>query len=134
MSEVVCFGEVLWDVLPHGRFLGGAPLNVAYHLAHLGYTPRLVSAFGNDPLGDEGALLRCGKKTFRASAPAVAVRDTIGAGDAFTAALVTGILRAGAQPDWMAILACANAIGAFVASRDGAQPAYRVDEGLDSPA
>lgn len=32
---VVCFGETLWDILPRGMFLGGAPLNVAYHLSRL---------------------------------------------------------------------------------------------------
>ena len=286
MRKVVCFGEILWDVLPHGRFLGGAPLNVAYHLARLGCAPRLVSAVGRDALGDEalaaiaraglgaesiarhahvptgtvnvtldaagqasyviaepvawdeisvapapgvrpaalvfgslalrrpanraalrarlaaapglrvcdlnlraphddlaplaeflgqldvlklneaearrlmppalaaasvathaahlaatlrcatvcitlgadGALLRHGEKTFRASAPAVAVRDTIGAGDAFTAALLDGILRARPQPDWPALLVRAAALGAFVASRDGAQPGYVAEE------
>ncbi len=50
---VVCFGEILWDVLPRGIFLGGAPLNVAYHLSRQGVTPRMVSAVGRDFLGDE---------------------------------------------------------------------------------
>ncbi|MEO6005478.1 MAG: PfkB family carbohydrate kinase [Opitutus sp.] len=50
---VVCFGEVLWDCLPKGIFLGGAPLNVAYHLAkqHVHAIP--LSAVGCDFLGDE---------------------------------------------------------------------------------
>jgi fructokinase len=53
------------------------------------------------------------------------VRDTIGAGDAFTAALLDGLLDAeGAEPDWPALLGRACALGAFVASRDGAQPDY----------
>jgi fructokinase len=52
MAHVLCFGEVLWDLLPHGRFLGGAPLNVAYHLAQLGRPAALVSAVGRDALGD----------------------------------------------------------------------------------
>jgi fructokinase len=285
MSDVVCFGEVLWDLLPHGRFLGGAPLNVAYHLKRLGRSPRLVSAVGDDALGAEalvliaraglptttiahhtslptgsvgvrldekgqavyeihrpvawdeitarpggnaedgkisalvfgslalrgvenravlrawlaatsglkvcdlnlrppfdaveeleefihgcallkvngdeartlapkelktadvevhaahlaakyacamvcvtlgaeGALLWREGKIYRASSPPVTVRDTIGAGDSFTAALLDGILRGEAKPDWEALLARACALGAFVASRDGAQPAY----------
>jgi fructokinase len=49
--SVVCFGEILWDVLPHGTFLGGAPLNVAAHLARLGSRSHLVSRIGNDARG-----------------------------------------------------------------------------------
>lgn len=283
MSDVVCFGEVLWDLLPHGRFLGGAPLNVAYHLRRLGRAPLLVSAVGSGELGTEalarieraglttraitrhatlptgsvevgldalgqasyeihrpvawdeiatqpgeterdsaafvfgslalrgapnrktlrawlqatagpkvcdlnlrppfdaigeleefirgctllkvngdeartlaphdlkaagveaqaahlaakyacemvcvtlgaeGALLWRGGKAYRASSPTVKVRDTIGAGDSFTAALLDGILRAETKPDWEMLLARACALGAFVASRDGAQPEY----------
>lgn len=50
---VACFGEVLWDCLPRGIFLGGAPLNVAYHLSRLGVVPRMISAVGRDFLGQE---------------------------------------------------------------------------------
>lgn len=49
---VVCFGEVIWDVLPGGRReLGGAPANVAYHLGRLGFEAILVSRIGRDELG-----------------------------------------------------------------------------------
>lgn len=48
---IVCVGETLWDVLPHGEFLGGAPLNVAAHLARLGTEARLVSRIGDDRRG-----------------------------------------------------------------------------------
>jgi fructokinase len=283
MPRVLCFGEILWDLLPRGRFLGGAPLNVAYHLARLGCDVTLASAVGRDALGDEalarissagvGALsvlrhatlptgtaevqldsagqarfsikkpvawdeipaqevargpapdaivfgtlalrslanrvafrqlldayphawvvcdlnLRppfddltplapllghvrllklnsdearrlCKRKTddtdwramaaelsaghhgatvcitlggggaglfdgaawHQATTPPVTVRDTVGAGDAFTAALVAGRLRTTA-PDWSRILRAACSLGAFVASRDGAQPDY----------
>lgn len=51
MSTILCFGEILWDCLPHGLFLGGAPFNVAYHLKQLGHTPLMLSALGNDWLG-----------------------------------------------------------------------------------
>jgi fructokinase len=285
MDRILCFGEVLWDLLPRGRFLGGAPLNVAYHLAQLGCASALISAVGRDKLGQEalatitaagvdasaitqhptlatgtaevqldtngqarfqikqpvawdeiaveaalgqpapaaivfgtlalrspanrvaltrllnafpaarvvcdlnlrppfddlalvapllgritllklnadearrlcgraatatdwremsaelrerhhgaticitlgaeGAGLRDGSSWFSVVAPPVTVRDTVGAGDAFTAALVTGWLRAaGTQPDWPRILRAACALGGFVASQDGAQPAY----------
>jgi fructokinase len=50
---VVCFGELLWDSLPQGLFLGGAPFNVACHLARLGHHAVLLSAVGKDFLGDE---------------------------------------------------------------------------------
>ncbi len=50
---VLCYGEVLWDFLPDGLFLGGAPANVAYHLSRHGLDARLVSAVGRDALGDE---------------------------------------------------------------------------------
>lgn len=284
MHRVVCFGEVLWDILPRERFLGGAPLNVAYHLARLGCSPVLASAVGRDDLGqealtaimaggvdaagvahhpslatgtaivrldagghanfslpqpvawdhipvaaalcgpapaaivfgtlalrspanrvsltrlldafpsawvvcdlnlrppfddpaplapllhrvsllklnadearqlcrrapdatdwremsaelsvqhneatvcitlgDEGACLRAGSTWLHVVAPPVAVRDTVGAGDAFTAALVAGRMRRAESPDWSRILRAACSLGAFVASRDGAQPAY----------
>src|SRR5438270_13544711 len=47
------FGEILWDCLPSGRHAGGAPFNVAAHLAQLGATVSLISAIGQDSLGDE---------------------------------------------------------------------------------
>ncbi len=50
---MVCFGEVLWDCLPRGLFLGGAPINGAYHLAQQGLNVLPVTAVGADFLGDE---------------------------------------------------------------------------------
>ena len=52
-AVVVCFGEVLWDCLPKGLFLGGAPINAAYHLAKQGLQVLPVTAVGRDFLGDE---------------------------------------------------------------------------------
>ncbi|MBC2595108.1 carbohydrate kinase [Ruficoccus amylovorans] len=57
MEKIVCFGEVLWDCLPKGLFLGGAPFNAACHLRRLGCRPVMISAVGDDFLGEE-ALLR----------------------------------------------------------------------------
>lgn len=51
--KILCFGEVLWDCLPEGLFLGGAPLNVASHLTRLGAQAAMVSAVGDDVLGLE---------------------------------------------------------------------------------
>ncbi|HUQ45301.1 MAG TPA: carbohydrate kinase [Gemmatimonadaceae bacterium] len=52
-SEVLCVGEVLWDALPEGLFLGGAPFNVACHLRATGTPVSMVSRIGGDRLGDE---------------------------------------------------------------------------------
>jgi fructokinase len=50
---ILALGEVLWDLLPGGRQLGGAPANFAYHAAQLGADARIVSAVGDDELGRE---------------------------------------------------------------------------------
>ena len=52
-KTVVCFGEVLWDVLPTGKVAGGAPMNVAYHLNNFGVRSLMVSKVGEDDLGEE---------------------------------------------------------------------------------
>ena len=51
LPTVTCIGELLWDVLPSGRVLGGAPANVAFHLRQLGLPVRLVTRLGRDELG-----------------------------------------------------------------------------------
>ncbi len=53
MKKVVCFGEVLWDVLPTGKKVGGAPLNVALRLKAFGNESFVISSIGEDDLGDE---------------------------------------------------------------------------------
>ena len=50
---VVGMGEALWDVLPEGKKIGGAPANFAYHVSQFGLNSRVVSAVGNDKLGAE---------------------------------------------------------------------------------
>lgn len=52
-NTIVGLGEALWDVLPEGKKLGGAPANFAYHVAQFGLDSMAVSAIGNDKLGDE---------------------------------------------------------------------------------
>jgi fructokinase len=52
-ADFFAFGEILWDCLPSGKHAGGAPFNVAAHLAQLGGSVALISAIGRDPLGDE---------------------------------------------------------------------------------
>lgn len=48
---VVAFGEVLWDLLPTGPLIGGAPFNFANRIAELGQKSRMVSRLGKDELG-----------------------------------------------------------------------------------
>ena len=50
---VVGMGEALWDVLPEGKKLGGAPANFAYHVSQFGLDSCVVSAVGEDKLGME---------------------------------------------------------------------------------
>lgn len=50
---IVCFGEVLWDLLPAGKLAGGAPMNVAYHANNFGLKSKMISRIGNDDLGRE---------------------------------------------------------------------------------
>jgi fructokinase len=52
-AQYFAFGEILWDCLPSGRHAGGAPFNVAVHLAQLGAEAAILSAVGEDALGDE---------------------------------------------------------------------------------
>ncbi|MCP3927578.1 MAG: carbohydrate kinase, partial [Bacteroidetes bacterium] len=54
-KKVVCFGEILWDMLPTGKVAGGAPMNVAVHLHNFGIPAEMISKAGNDTLG--GALI-----------------------------------------------------------------------------
>ena len=50
---VVGIGEALFDCLPEGRKLGGAPANFAYHVSQFGLNGCAVSAVGDDELGEE---------------------------------------------------------------------------------
>lgn len=53
MKNVVGLGEALWDMLPAGRQIGGAPANFAYHAGQFGHRAYAVSAVGRDELGQE---------------------------------------------------------------------------------
>ena len=50
---IVGMGEALWDCLPEGRKIGGAPANFAYHVGQFGFRTMAVSAIGDDELGRE---------------------------------------------------------------------------------
>lgn len=51
--KIIAIGEVLWDCFGDDRVMGGAPLNVAYHLTVLGRKANMISSIGNDDLGKE---------------------------------------------------------------------------------
>lgn len=51
--SIICFGEVLWDMLPSGKVAGGAPMNVAHHAKQLGAQSTMISSVGRDALGDD---------------------------------------------------------------------------------
>lgn len=52
-SLIIGIGEILWDVLPEGKQLGGAPANFAYHADQLGAKGLAISRIGNDEDGKE---------------------------------------------------------------------------------
>ena len=54
---IVGIGEILWDVFPQGKILGGAPANFAYHESQFGLEGCAISAIGNDDLGKE--IIEC---------------------------------------------------------------------------
>ncbi len=49
----ISFGEILWDVFPEGKEIGGAPLNVAFSMQNFHANMRIISAIGNDKEGEE---------------------------------------------------------------------------------
>ena len=52
-NTVVGLGEILWDIFPERKVLGGAPANFAYHASQFGFNGYAISAIGNDLLGKE---------------------------------------------------------------------------------
>ncbi len=53
MIKVICFGEILWDIFPTHKTIGGAPLNVALRLQSFQNDVSLISCLGDDKSGDE---------------------------------------------------------------------------------
>lgn len=51
--KAICYGEILWDVFPDGKTLGGAPLNVALRLQSLDAKVKMISKLGSDNLAEE---------------------------------------------------------------------------------
>lgn len=118
--RVISIGETLWDVFPGGEHLGGAPLNLAFHLARLGHASALVTTVGRDERGDEalrlarkgGIDLRFVERSARLPTGVVQVQVTRERGPAYrierpaayddtilTAAQIAAIAEW--QPDWL---------------------------------
>lgn len=53
IKKIVCFGEILWDVFPDSKVIGGAPLNVALRLQSQGHDVAMISCIGSDEAGDK---------------------------------------------------------------------------------
>ncbi len=53
MIDLICFGELLWDLLPSGKVIGGAPFNIVNRAGALGLQAKVISSIGQDALGDE---------------------------------------------------------------------------------
>lgn len=51
--KAICYGEILWDLLPTGKKAGGAPVNCAAHLNNLGVAAAVISRVGKNELGRE---------------------------------------------------------------------------------
>src|SRR5437588_5630255 len=52
-ASIIGLGEILWDLLPGGKSLGGAPFNFTFHCHQLGQSAVMVSRVGRDELGAE---------------------------------------------------------------------------------
>ncbi|WP_290535166.1 carbohydrate kinase [Alistipes sp.] len=70
-DHIIGLGEVLWDMLPEGPKIGGAPANFAWHMAQFGYDAIAASAIGNDADGD-AILLDFNERGLRADLARVA--------------------------------------------------------------
>lgn len=87
LSNVIGVGEVLWDLLPSGAQLGGAPTNFAWHAHQLGAKAQVVSRVGKDEFGDE-IRRRLGKMDFP---DRLVQRDPVHPTGTVTVALANGL-------------------------------------------
>lgn len=55
--KALVFGEIIWDVYPDEQVIGGAPFNFSAHLSHLGNETYLISAVGEDELGEKALYM-----------------------------------------------------------------------------
>lgn len=52
-TELICFGELLWDVFPSGKVIGGAPYNIVNRANALGLHSSVITSIGKDAHGEE---------------------------------------------------------------------------------
>jgi fructokinase len=110
-ARLLCVGETLWDVLPHGEYLGGAPLNVAAHATRLGLGVGLVSRVGNDERGRR-ALAEIGRRGVDAALLQVDPALPTGIAEATLDATGSASYRFPAPCAWDALAAPATALAA----------------------
>jgi len=117
-ADLIKLNEDELTVLTGMEVTGDTPEGALQQLATLTGLSRICLSCGSS-----GALFWDKGEITRADAPQVEVVDTVGAGDAFTAAVTLGLCR-GESPDLFLPRACR--LGAFVASRAGAVPDYNI--------
>ncbi|MFH4967335.1 carbohydrate kinase [Gaetbulibacter sp. M240] len=78
MSRIVCFGEILWDVFPDQKKIGGAPLNVAIRASQFGNHVSIISAVGKD---DSGAKILNFLKNHAVNTEAIQTSDSYKTGE-----------------------------------------------------
>lgn len=79
-SLIIGIGEILWDIFPEGKRIGGAPANFAYHASQFGNTGMAISAIGCDTLGEDAIKAINGKLAFhfdRVNFPTGTVKVTL---------------------------------------------------------
>lgn len=117
-GSVVAIGEVLWDLLPSGPVLGGAPLNFAFRMGELGFDSRVLTRIGADQFGAEAkrlaveAKMDCSLWQMDPSAPTGTVNvtiDTVGKPD-FMIVPDVAYDRLEATPDALAAVAAARCV------------------------
>ncbi len=87
---VAGIGELLWDMLPDGKQLGGAPCNFAFHAAQAGCESIAVSAVGNDKSGEE----------IRAVVNSLEIQDKFIQTNSYPTGTVTVVLNKKGHPDY----------------------------------
>lgn len=108
---VAGIGELLWDILPSGKSLGGAPFNFAYHSSQMGCESYIFSAVGHDNLGEE----------IIANADQIGINSKYIQKNNYPTSTVTVRLNKDGHPDYT-IHEKATEIAAYVCSQKGATP------------
>lgn len=125
---VIGIGEALWDMLPGGKKLGGAPANFAYHARQFGLALEEKCRFIIRQYGLKKLILTCGingsyvfydEGMSFLETPKVKVADTLGAGDSFTGSFIGTLLNGKPIPE---AHKTAVRISAYVCTREGAMP------------